>query len=270
MIEAAKNDVLSGMSLREAARKHDINRQTLANKIMRRHEQAPGHPIEISQENEAKLAERIKLLGEWGFPVVASDVKRFAKQYLDRLGVASKRWNDNLPGDKWVKAFCERNRLTQRMVTNISRKRAAVDQNTIQAYFTELADSLAGVPAENLINYDETGLTDDPGRRKCIVRRGSRYPEAVANHSKVTTSVMFAGTASGHLLPPFVVYKANNMYMEWSTGPPGARYASSKSGWFDETSFEDWFMNICLPYLRRKQGPKAIIGDNLSSVESHQ
>ena len=99
------------------------------------------------------------------------------------------------------------------MVTNISRKRAAVDSEAIEAYFAELADSLAGVPAENLINYDETGLTDHPGRRKCIVRRGTSYPETVANHSKVTTSDMFAGAASGHLLPPFVVYKAKNMYV---------------------------------------------------------
>ena len=150
VIEEAKRDVESGMSLRKAARKHDMNRQTLFNKMNALHGEAPGRPTEISRENEAKLAECIKLLGEWGFPVVASDVKQFAKQYLDRLGVKSKRWDDNLPGDKWVKAFCQRNGLTQRMVTNISRKRAAVDHSTIEAYFTELADSLAGVPAENL------------------------------------------------------------------------------------------------------------------------
>ena len=68
-----------------------MNRQTLYNKMHGKHGQVPGHPTELihpgtSQADEAKLAERIKLLGEWGFPVVASDVKRFAKQYLDSLG----------------------------------------------------------------------------------------------------------------------------------------------------------------------------------------
>ena len=89
VIEEAKRNVESGMSLRKAARKHYMNRQTLFNKMNALHGEAPGRPTEISRENEAKLAERIKLLGELGFSVVASDVKQFAKQYLDRLGVKS-------------------------------------------------------------------------------------------------------------------------------------------------------------------------------------
>ena len=131
---------------------------------------------------------------------------------VDRMGTSSKRWKDNLPGDMWVRTFVERNGLTKRMVTH-SRKRTAVDQRTIEAYFAELAVSLADVPPANLINYDETGLTDDPGKRRYIVRQGSHYPETVANNSKVTTNEMFAGTASGHLLPPHNGPKARS-------GPP--------------------------------------------------
>lgn len=38
-----------------------------------------------------------------------------------------------------------------------------------------------------------------------------------------------------------------------------------KSGWFDHQVFEDWFMSLILPILKKQDSPKALIGDNLSS-----
>jgi len=58
---------------------------------------------------------------------------------------------------------------------------------------------------------------------------------------------MFAGTASGYLLPPYVVYKAENLYDSWTEGEPkGTRYNRSKSGFPADI-------------------PKAMIDDNLAS-----
>ena len=126
--------------------------------------------------------------------------------------------------------------------------------------------SLQGVPPENIINFDETNLSDDPGRKKCIFRRGVRYPDRVMNSSKGSVTVMFAGSPSGAMLPPYVVYKAEHLWDTWTEGgPPNTRYNRSKSGWFDSTCFTDWFQTTLLPFLRQKEGPKVIIGDNLSS-----
>lgn len=77
---------------------------------------------------------------------------------------------------------------------------------------------------------------------------------------------MFSGTAAGHLLPPYIVYKSKHVYDTWTeNGPAGATYGSSTSGWFELESFEDWFQRILLLYSRKLAGPKLIIGDNLSS-----
>lgn len=38
----------------------------------------------------------------------------------------------------------------------------------MKSYFTELNKSLTNVPPENIIIYDETNLTDDPGRKKIL------------------------------------------------------------------------------------------------------
>ena len=51
------------------------------------------------------------------------------------------------------------------------KKCTQLSHDTIKAYFDELENKLKGVPPQNIINYDETNLTDDPGRRKMIFKR---------------------------------------------------------------------------------------------------
>jgi len=95
-------------------------------------------------------------------------------------------------------------------------------------------------------------MTDDPGKKKVVVRRGTKHAECIKDTSKSSTFVMFSGTASGVILPLYVVYKAEHLYNTWTyNGPPGTRYNRSRSGWFDMTLFEDWFFTIVMPYFRK-------------------
>jgi hypothetical protein len=109
-------------------------------------------------------------------------------------------------------------------------------------------------------------LADDPGSKKCIFKRGTKYPERVLNSSKSAISIMFAGSAAGEVLPPYVCYKAERLWDTWVVGgPDGTRYNRSKSGWIDEVTFADWFQTILLPWAKTKNGRKVVIGDNLST-----
>lgn len=93
-----------------------------------------------------------------------------------------------------------------------------------------------------------------------------KYPERILNHFKGCISIMFAATANGELLPPYVVFKSDNLWTTWCTdGPEGTRYSRSKSGWFDSVVFLDWFLNIVIPWANHLEGQKLVIGDNLSS-----
>lgn len=95
-----------------------------------------------------------------------------------------------------------------------------------------------------------------------------KYNERICETSKTSISVMFCGSATGKILPPYVVYKATRMWDTWmSGGPEKTRYQSTKSGWFDGPTFEDWFIQLFLPYVKRNRSskPVALIGDNLSS-----
>lgn len=210
----------------------------------------------------------INICAEWGCPLDALDLRYIVKAYLDQVGRTVLKFKNNLPGPDFVAGFLKRhkNQISQRYSQNIKKKRAEVSPNTIKEYFKELGESLTGINPSNIINYDETNLTDDPGRKKIITKRGSKYPERVMNSSKSSTSLMIAATADGVLLPPYVVYKALNLYDTWTrNGPPGARYNRTQSGWFDATIFEDWIKTIIIPHFKDKVGEKVLIGDNLSS-----
>lgn len=84
-------------------------------------------------------------------------------------------------------------------------------------------------------------MTDDPGRRKILTQRGTKYPERVLNSTKASISIMFAASGDGTILPPYTVYKSKHLDDSWRIGgPKGARFNRSLSGWFDSMCFDDW------------------------------
>ena len=231
--------------------------------------------VESGKLSERKAAEEFKvprgtiqnyLMCDWGFPINFQDLKILISSYLNKQRRGEPRFQNNVPGDDWIRAFIKRRKLTHRCASNIKRKRAEISKDALKRYFTNLEEELKDVPPINIWNYDETNLTDDPGKKKAIMRRGTKYPEQVINHSKVGFSIMFCGNAAGQMLEPYTVYQAKNMYPAWMEGgPPNARYGYSDSGWFEERSLQDWFFTLALPKLWRLDGKKVLIGDNLNS-----
>ncbi|KAJ8884827.1 hypothetical protein PR048_011023 [Dryococelus australis] len=104
--------------------------------------------------------------------------------------------------------------------------------------------------------------------QKIISKRGQHYSDRVRSTSQTSTSIMCAATASGYMLPPFAVYKAQNVYDLWiMEGPNGTRYSCSSSGWFHATYFEYWLFSLFLPYIQKLETDKTVvlIGGSLSS-----
>ena len=185
---------------------------------------------------------------------------------MDRQGIVDSTFRYNLPGLDWLNSFMKRHNLTQRIADNVKIERAEIFPNMISEYFENLPKTIEEIPAENIYNYDETNLTDDPGAKKVIVRRGTARVECKIQHSKQSNSLMFCGNAIGEYLPPMVVYKAQNLYAGWKAGgPQGAVYDATTSGWFDSRTFENWFTKVFLANTQHKSGTKVMIGDNLSS-----
>lgn len=196
-------------------------------------------------------------------------MRMLIKNYLDSPLLRSQIFTDNIPGKVWLDSFICRYKhiLTKRHCQNLKRSRAEKTEEEMEDYFNRLRIRVDGVKPEYIINYDETNLSDNPGTQKCIFRRGTKYPERYMNSTKSAVSLMFAATATGKLLPLYVVYKSERLYDRWvSGGPPQTVYNRSKSGWFDSGTFEDWFQKIIVPWaIKDNNCPKVVIGDNLSS-----
>lgn len=267
--QRACDEVKEGhLSVRGAASKYGFSKSTISDAVNRKHSKRQGGQTVLSAEEEACIVERLVILSQWGFPLDTFDLRILVKLYLDRRGITVRRFKNNFPGWDWGYSFLKRHKheLSQRVAQNIKVCRAAVTPGAIRSYFANLEKTLKDVPPNCIINYDETNLSDDPGRKKVIVRRGCKYPERIMNFTKSSTSLMFACTAAGKLLPSYVVYRSKHMYDSWTEGgPPNARYNRTESGWFDGATFEDWFFKVVLPYAKSQDGKKVMIGDNLSS-----
>lgn len=268
-LEEAISKVRRGrLKIAEASETYNIPRRTLLNKIKNQHVQNVGSPTVLSAAFERSLLDVIVACAEFGSPLTMLDLRFIVKSHLDKEGIRVKKFKNNLPGTEWGYSFLKRHqhRLTQRQCQNIKRARAEKTEEEFIIYFNNLEKTLQDVDPSRILNYDETNVTDDPGSKKCIFRRGTKYPERVMNSTKTAISIMFAVTASGEVLPPYTVYKAERIYDQWCIGgPPGARYNRTKSGWFDSASFQDWFFKIVVPWAKKLEGPKVLIGDNLSS-----
>ena len=259
-------------SLRQASAKYNIPVMTLQKRFKGKVKSPgkAGHPTALSRGEEASLAENIAALGDYGLAFDLFDFRMFIQFHLNRMERTVRQFKNNLPGEDWARLFLKRHAdlLTQRHCQNISRQRAALSPKDFRGYFTRLERTIEGVPPRNIINYDETNLTDDPKTKQQIFRKGIKHAERIMSTTKVCTSIMFAATATGDMLPPMVVYKGVRMQPAWQIGGPiDAEYDCSPSGWFDAELFIRWFKTVFLRFIRRlpKDEPKVLIGDNAPS-----
>lgn len=265
---AIENNVLSQ---RKASEVYGIPRRTIINRLKakrtRTQVRPPGFPAVFNEEEESQFSKCIESMGQYGFPLSEFDLRIIVKAYLDKIGRTVKVFKNNLPGSEWVASFLRRHKnLSKRFAANIKRSRAAVNCESLKKFIDNVGVAIEGVPPANIWNFDETNVTDDPGNKKVIIKRGTKYPELIRNSSKSAISLMFCGNAEGEMLPIYVVYKSTCLWTTWTEGgPPGIRYNCSPSGWFDMNIFTDWFQKLLLPKLKSQPGKKVIIGDNLSA-----
>lgn len=228
-----------------------------------------GHPTIFTEDEENMFVDNFGTVADWGFPLDYQQISCVISAYLNAIGRTVPCFkNGSIPGIKWIKSFLLRHneQLRAKMCTNIKKVRAAVSPEIIKEYFNNLAKTEPLIPRGNILNYDETNFCDDPKSKVMIFRRKVKRTERIMNFTKTAFSVMFCVSDEGESLPVYIVYKAQHMWSTWiNNGPKDARYNSTKSGWFDEHTFSEWFHTVVLPWAQNREGNKLLIGDNLSS-----
>ncbi|XP_063219560.1 uncharacterized protein LOC134538924 [Bacillus rossius redtenbacheri] len=271
--QALKNVLQGKMTLRKASKQFSIPLGTLSHKLRNKRTNSIGRPLVFSADEENSFVDHLIKVAEWGFPFNTLDLRMMASAYLNIRGRTVPCFKNNIPSSDWALAFLNRHRakISRRMGRNISISRASLSAETVKQYFDNLTATLLNddgteVSPTTIFNYDETNLSDDPGQKKCIFKRGVKYTDRVRSSTKSSISIMFCGSACGSMLSAYVVYKAEHIWSTWTEGgPPNTRYNRSKSGWFDIVTFSDWFETVFVPHVKNIPGKKVLIGDNLSS-----
>ncbi|KAJ8967342.1 hypothetical protein NQ314_002947 [Rhamnusium bicolor] len=177
-----------------------------------------GDQKSLATRKRLKIATTLGIVADWSFPLTKRDVSAVVQKFLDKQGKRVPIFKDNIPGDDFLNSFMTRNNLSIRIASNIKQSRVSVDQHNIISYFNNIREVLSDIDDENLYNYDEQYIQDDPGAKKAVVPRRAKRVEGVQNHTRTSMSLMVCGSANGDLLPPMVVYKAQNLYENWKIG----------------------------------------------------
>ena len=226
----------------------------------------------FSVEQETVFAGHLLLLASWLFPITRRHLIEYVSAFLEATQGTIKRFRDNVPGKDWLRGFFDRHReLKVKRAQSITYRKAFVSRRTVETWFQAMQPKLTGpdaIPPERILNFDETNLKNDPGNPFVIVRCGTRHPRRAIAHSKTGISVMFAGTADGTILAPYVVYKAKSVKPEWQAEfpEPAAYYSCSPSGWFRGSQFAEWFKRVVIPWADQwPTASKLVLCDNLAS-----
>ena len=92
-----------------------------------------------------------------------------------------------------------------------------------------------------LYNVDETGMPLDPPKLRVCAQKGQKVRQR-GSGNKAQITVVSCGSATGHVIPPFVIFKGKNFNHQWSEGEvPGTMYGTSPKGWIDTELFQHWF-----------------------------
>ena len=251
----------------------DVPPSTIQRHVTKKMKPRGGQPV-FTKQQEDMFAKHLLRCADALWPVSTAQLKDYIQRFCVHYRVRAVRFKNGRPGKDWVAGFLSRHpQLKVRRAAAISAAKAwGTSPAKLKEYFERLRPLLATdgdeyCSPECVLNYDETAITDDAGNPKVITRRSSKSPRAVLNNNKTSRSVMFAVTADGECLPPYVCTKTKFKEDELDGfGPPFCYWDTSKSGWFNMCVFDNWFEAVVAPWALSHQGKhKVVIGDNLSS-----
>ena len=203
-----------GLSIRQSAKKNGVDKSKFSRAIRRVQARPSDGQTSLAPEMEDVLVNKFVTCSTWAYPLDTLDIRLFVEWHLDSSGLKVNRFKGNMPGPDWANLFLKRHaqRHSNRFTANIKRARTEISARIIHEYFDNIEDTLKDIPVENIFNYDETNFSDSPGKKRCVVKRGCKYPDRVMNNYKTSFSVMFCGSAAGRLLPLYFIYKSTNIW----------------------------------------------------------
>jgi len=116
-----------------------------------------------------------------------------------------------------------------------------------------------------IFNMDESSIPFDHCSPYVLTRRGMKKVRYCSSGNKDQVTVVGCINAMDQALPPFVVFDAKNLNIQWIDNEvPGTTYGLSDSGWMDMVLFKEWLLKHFLRYAGSNR-PLLLLLDGHSS-----
>ena len=109
-----------------------------------------------------------------------------------------------------------------------------------------------GIPAELIINWDQTGLNYIPVASWTMESEGAKKVEIVAKDDKCQITAVLAGSLKGDFLPPQIIYEGKTTRcLPVVNFPSDWHITFSVNHWSNEETMRDYIVKILIPYIQR-------------------
>ena len=123
----------------------------------------------------------------------------------------------------------------------------AVNSETMKHYFSLLNDvmtehDLHSRPSQ-IYNVDDSGIPFNPRAPNVVAIKGTNKVRYRQSGRKGQVIIIGCASASGHAIPPMVIFDAKRLNPAWIEGEfPGTKYSLSDNGWINTDLFETWLL----------------------------
>ena len=249
---AAIEAVKSGASVYRAAIEHGVPRMTLQDRISGRvvHGVKSGPKPYLSPTEEKEVAEFLVQTSKAGYGRSRKQIMQLAESTAHDKGLleSGKRVSNG-----WYCRFMERQpQLTLRRGDPIASVRMeCTSKEVMEEYFKLLKSTLTEHNLLNepsrIYNVDETGMPLDHCPPKVVAYKGQKKVRTRTSGNKSQVTVIACVSATGQVIPPFVIFDAKMLNLDWTKGEvPGTRYGLSATGWVDTLLFKKWLTDHLL------------------------
>lgn len=260
-LKAAKTFNVPRTTLQTLSKKTDVSPSKLVSVKI-------GRKTVLGEDLERELVAYLLQMEESFFGFTLGDLQRMAFQVASRNGL-NHPFKDGQAGRAWLDLFMERhkNELSLRKPCGTSFSRAlGFNKDNVIAFFNllEAAYEKHNYSAERVYNVDETGLTVVQSKIPNVIgRKGKRQIAALTSAERgATITVIACMSASGHFVPPLVIFPRKNMNILLMRGaPPGTIGVAHPSGWVQTNIFTQWFNHFIEKVKPSEESPVILILD---------
>ena len=268
-LDSVLNKHLSG---NKAAALHGVPPSTLKDRLSGRvtHGRKPGPKPYLNKQEEKDLTDHLVLAAKVGYGKTRRDVMNLVETYVNSKPLqieAQKTVNgpSQIEAKKpvaisngWWFKFKRRNPL---LSLRCGDSTAGVRMNAVNSENIDYFDLLKEVfdkygfadHPEAIYNMDETGMPLEPRPPKIVTKKGQKKVRYQTSGQKQQITVIGCGSATGHVIPPFIIFAAKQINYLWTKNEvSGSRFAVSDNGWVDHELFSffltEHFMANAVPH----------------------